>query len=172
MRLLTLFTCFLLAPGWVYAWTAPKIKGSQVDTSSLISAGSLVTSGQVNTLATAYLNCTAGQVPKMGSQGWGCSSEAGADLTAPGPIGATTPSTGNFTTVTTQILEIPLPPGTPGELQIAEDPAHGQHVVILRAPQQLSADVLLILPTAKPTGDGQCLRGNADGTLYFAACSP
>ena len=69
------------------------------------------------------------------------------NLSAPGPIGATTPSTGAFTTVTASSFDTSAPAtGETGEIGLAEDPANGTNTITLKAPSALAADVVLTLP--------------------------
>ena len=69
------------------------------------------------------------------------------DLSAPGPIGVTTPSTGAFTTVTASSFDTSSPAtGETGEIGLAEDPTNGNNTITLKAPAALASDVVLTLP--------------------------
>jgi hypothetical protein len=100
------------------------------------------------------------------------SGSGSADLTTPGPIGATTPSTGSFTTLTAVSFDISPPPtGETSELALQEDPANGNNVVTLKAPASIPADVTFRLPSGDGTA-GQALTTNGAGALSFATVAP
>jgi len=71
----------------------------------------------------------------------------GVDLSAPGPIGATTPSTGQFTTLVSTSFDFGSPAtGQTGEIGLQEDPTNGNNIVTLKAPSLLADDLTIILP--------------------------
>lgn len=99
------------------------------------------------------------------------------DLSAPGPIGATTPSTGAFTTVTASSFDTSSPAtGETGEIGLAEDPTNGNHTITLKAPAALASDVVLTLPAgAVPaSATAPCTAGQwwfAPGYLYVCSAT-
>lgn len=89
------------------------------------------------------------------------------DLSAPGPIGATTPSTGTFTTVTASSFDTSAPAtGETGEIGLAEDPANGTNTVTIKAPATMAADLIYVLPAADGTS-GQVLSTDGAGHLSW-----
>jgi len=96
------------------------------------------------------------------------------DLTAPGPIGSTTPSTGEFTTLSVDdIIVAPPPTGETGEIGLKEDPANGTNEVILKAPAVLAANVTITLPTGvvPATATTACTAGQWwFDTSYWYVC--
>jgi len=90
----------------------------------------------------------------------------------PGPFGEETPSTGRFTSITANVVTIPIPDGSTGELQLPEDPVNpGGNVVGFKAPANLTGDMLWVLMSIDGN-PGDCLKTTGSGVLYFAACSP
>lgn len=89
------------------------------------------------------------------------------DLSAPGPIGATTPSTGTFTTVTASSFDTSPPaPGETGEIGLQEDPTNGTNTVTIKAPSAMASDVVYVLPAADGTA-GQVLSTDGSGHLSW-----
>lgn len=89
------------------------------------------------------------------------------DLSAPGPIGATTPSTGAFTTVTASSFDTSAPAtGETGEIGLQEDPTNGTNTVTIKAPSAMASDVVYVLPAADGTA-GQVLSTDGSGHLSW-----
>jgi hypothetical protein len=87
---------------------------------------------------------------------------AAVDLTAPGPIGSVTPSTGAFTLLTSNSFDFGSPaPGETGEIGLQEDPANGGNIVTLKAPGSLAADVVITVPAGvvPATAAAACTAG-------------
>ena len=90
----------------------------------------------------------------------------------PGPIGEQIPDTGKFTSITANVVTVPIPNGSTGELQLQEDPVNpGGNVVGFKAPANLPGDILWVLMSTDGN-PGDCLKTTGAGVLYFAACSP
>lgn len=89
------------------------------------------------------------------------------DLSAPGPIGATTPSTGAFTTLTASSFDTSPPAtGETGEIGLQEDPTNGTNTVTIKAPSAMAADLIYVLPAADGTS-GQVLSTDGAGHLSW-----
>lgn len=101
------------------------------------------------------------------------------NLSAPGPIGGTTPSTGTFTSLTAtsasaQTLELgPQPAGTTGELSLPEDPANpGGNTAGWKAPASIPTTVKWVLPSQDGSA-GQFLTTNgAASTSWSGLAAP
>ena len=90
-----------------------------------------------------------------------------AKLAAPGPIGATTPSTGAFTTVTASSFDTSAPAtGETGEIGLQEDPTNGTNTVTIKAPSAMASDVVYVLPAADGTA-GLVLSTDGSGHLSW-----
>ena len=89
------------------------------------------------------------------------------NLSAPGPIGATTPSTGAFTAVTASSFDTSAPAtGETGEIGLQEDPTNGTNTVTIKAPSAMAADLIYVLPAADGTS-GQVLSTDGAGHLSW-----
>lgn len=91
---------------------------------------------------------------------WGWS--PGLDLTAPGPIGSTTPNTGKFTALQAEAFDLSSPGiGETGEIGLPEDPTYGTNTITLKAPPSLSSDIVITLPSgvAPENANSTCSPG-------------
>lgn len=90
------------------------------------------------------------------------------NLSAPGPIGNTTPNTGVFTDLQADSFDFGAPStGETGEIGFQEDQANGTNVVTLKAAGSIPADVVFILPTADGAA-GSAVTTDGSGNLIFA----
>lgn len=90
-----------------------------------------------------------------------------ADLTAPGPIGTTTPDAGTFTVLTATAIDSGSPAlGETGEVSLSEDPANGTDRITLKAPAAITGDLIFTLPSADGVA-GQGLGTWGNGQLAF-----
>ena len=93
---------------------------------------------------------------------WGWSPTDLTDLTAPGPIGSVTPSTGKFTALQAEAFDLSSPSeGETGEIGLPEDPTYGTNTITLKAPESLPADIVITLPAgvAPATAASTCTPG-------------
>lgn len=94
------------------------------------------------------------------------------DLSAPGPIGDVTPSTGAFTSLSAVSFDISAPPsGETGEIALLEDSDNGSNSVTLKAPADIAADVVWTLPDEDGTA-GQSLVTDGSGALSWVTRGP
>ena len=94
------------------------------------------------------------------------------DLSAPPPIGSTTPNTGRFTALQSDSLSIVPPNGETGEMAVHEDPASsgddwvGFKAPVNVAPGGLDGDLLWVLPPSDGTAN-QVMATDGAGTLSW-----
>jgi len=89
------------------------------------------------------------------------------DWSSPGVIGATTPNSATFTTITADGFDFGDPQsGETGEIGLPEDPDNGANVVTIKAPASMAADVVYVLPAADGTS-GQVLSTDGAGGLSW-----
>jgi len=118
------------------------------------------------TVAGVWKKCANGTESNLSGSG-------SADLTTPGPIGSTTPSTGAFTLLTAASFDIAAPAaGETSELALAENPANGTNVVSLKAPASIASDVTLTLPNAYGATGQVLATTNGTGALAFVTLAP
>ncbi len=72
----------------------------------------------------------------------------GSDLSAPSPIGDTTPNTGAFTNLSAQDFDLGSPPsGSTSEIPLMEDPDNGTNKVILKADPAMDGNKIIRVPS-------------------------